>query len=293
MRWPVGLRRNNAGMGRITGQHQRAAGHGLIQRAGLRQRRGMPASNPKTRAAAVDAPQTAAAFRTALAALADPVRAQHSARYFKTGKGEYGHGDVFAGAKVPQTRAVVRTFRKMPLGEVKKLLRSKVHEERLGALLILVHQSQRGDNAHRQACFDLYMQNLRWVNNWDLVDSSAGQVVGAWLRDSGQSRAVLYKLARSKDLWERRVAMLACSHFIGAKESTDALAIATLLLHDPHDLIHKAVGWMLREVGGRVGLDELRGFLQRHAATMPRTALRYAIEKLAPAERKRWMAMAG
>ncbi len=180
-------------------------------------------------------------------------------------------------------------FKHLPLAEAGKLLASKVHEDRATALIILVDQfSAASDEATRGRIFRLYMKQLRHVDNWDLVDMSAETIVGGWLAD--KDRALLDTLADSKRLWTRRTAMLATFHYIKRGEAEDALRIATTLLHDPHDLIQKAVGWMLREIGKRVSPRHLRGFLKQHAATMPRTALRYAIERLPASERARWMA---
>jgi 3-methyladenine DNA glycosylase AlkD len=218
--------------------------------------------------------------------LADAKQAVVVAGFFKTGPGQYGEGDKFLGLRVPQVRAVAREFRDLPLKDVEKLLASELHEVRLCALLVLVDQYRRVE-AQRDAIYELYLRNMSRINNWDLVDSSAPQIVGAHL--SSRSRAPLKKLARSKSLWERRIAMIATQHFIRNGEVDDALAIAAILIDDTHDLIHKAVGWMLREVGDR-DPAALKTFLSEHAATMPRTALRYAIEHFSAAERKRWMA---
>ncbi len=231
---------------------------------------------------------TAESLRAALRAAADPVRAAGSARFFKSGKGEYAEGDVFLGVTVPEQRRLVRAAGAVPLSESLRLLEGGAHEERLVALLIMVRAFERGDERIRTAIAEAYLAHLRWVDNWDLVDSSAPYILGAWLL--ARDRKVLRRLARSTVLWERRVAMLATFAFIRAGEPSDALAIAEMLLHDSHDLIHKAVGWMLREVGKRVDVDVLRDFLRKHAHHMPRTALRYAIEHLSPAERKRWLA---
>ena len=210
------------------------------------------------------------------------------ARFFKCGPGEYGEGDRFIGLTVPAQRRVARQFRDLPLAEVDVLLHSPVHEERLTALFIMVDQFRRHE-ARRGGIVSLYLRRLRRVNNWDLVDSSAPQILGAWLLDKPRGR--LDRLARSRNLWERRVAIVATLRFIANGESADAIRIATLLLHDEHDLIHKATGWMLREVGKRASEEALRAFLARHAARMPRTMLRYAIERLPPRERARWLAL--
>jgi 3-methyladenine DNA glycosylase AlkD len=232
---------------------------------------------------------TAAAVRRALRAQADPVRAKNVARFFKCGPGEYGAGDRFIGVTVPAQRAIARRFSDLPLDEADTLLQSAIHEERLTALLILVRQFTRSnDERLRRRIFTLYRRRLRHIDNWDLVDSSAEHIVGGWLAD--KPRDPLETLARSPHLWSRRVAMLATFHDIKQGDHHSAVRIATLLVHDGHDLIHKAVGWMLREVGKRAGADALRTFLERHAATMPRTMLRYAIERLPAGERAAWMA---
>lgn len=218
---------------------------------------------------------------------ASPERAAGVARFFKTGKGEYGEGDVFIGCTVPEQRQVARHSRALPLAEAEKLLTSKVHEDRLTALLILVDQFRAAEDAARGRIFRLYMKRRAYINNWDLVDLSAAPIVGGWLE--GKDRALLDKLAGSKDLWSRRIAMIATFHEIKRGQADDALRIAERLLGDSHDLMHKAVGWMLREVGKRVSPTKLRAFLTQHAARMPRTALRYAIEHFSPAERQQWL----
>jgi 3-methyladenine DNA glycosylase AlkD len=232
-----------------------------------------------------------AAARAALHAQGDARRAKGVAAFFKTGPGEYGEGDVFLGVSVPTTRAIARAHADLSLSDLRALLASPVHEERMLALVVLVAQYERGDAAARAERFDFYLANLAGVNNWDLVDTSAAQIVGARVLAS-RDRRLLPRLARSKIMWERRVAMVATLAFIRAGDSATAFAIAELLLGDTHDLMHKAVGWMLREVGKRVDEGALRGFLEVHAATMPRTALRYAIERFSPAERKRWLGVA-
>jgi 3-methyladenine DNA glycosylase AlkD len=221
---------------------------------------------------------------------ARPDRAAGAMRFFKCGPGDYGEGDAFIAVTVPAQRAIARQFSDLPLGQVDRLLTSRIHEERLTALFILVHQFTRGDERVRRQIFTLYMKRLRFINNWDLVDSSAAQIVGGWLAD--KPRGLLDRLARSKPLWARRVAMIATLHYIQRGEHRDAIRIATILVNDTHDLIHKATGWMLREVGKRASDDALTSFLQRHAATMPRTMLRYAIERRPAAERRRWMNVA-
>jgi 3-methyladenine DNA glycosylase AlkD len=226
--------------------------------------------------------------QAALTKIASPERVAASMRFFKTGKGEYGEGDQFIGVSVPDQRKIARAFATLPLVETRKLLASKIHEERLVALFILVRQFEKGDVAEQHAIVDLYLASTARINNWDLVDSSAYQILGRWLltRDT----KLLCKLAKSKSLWERRIAMIATYAFTKRGQPAETFAIAELLLDDEHDLIHKAVGWMLREVGEKVDVDQLREFLDAHVAKMPRTALRYAIEKLPPAERKAWLA---
>jgi 3-methyladenine DNA glycosylase AlkD len=213
------------------------------------------------------------ALKRRLRKLADRDRAKHSLRFFKTGPGQYGEGDRFLGLTVPAMRRLVREFRALPLADAEALLASPWHEERLVALLILVAQYR-----HAPAeVYRIYLANTARINNWDLVDASAPHVVGAHLET--RSRKTLYRLAKSKSLWERRIAIIATQHFIRRNDFEDTLAIAHILLNDEHDLIHKAAGWMLREVGKR---DEsvLRAFLNEHAPAMPRTMLRYAIERL-------------
>lgn len=229
----------------------------------------------------------AATVRRALRAHADPARVAGVTRFFKCGPGEYGDGDRFIGVTVPAQRAVARRFRDLPLEDSEALLTSPIHEERLTALCILVDQFTRGDARTRGRIFRLYMRRLRFINNWDLVDTSAAPIVGAWLED--KPRTLLDRLARSPHLWSRRVAMLATFHYIHRGDHRDAIRIATILVNDRHDLIHKAVGWMLREVDKRASPAALTRFLERHAATMPRTMLRYAIERLPAAKRKLWM----
>lgn len=223
----------------------------------------------------------------ALKRLGDSVTADHSRQFFKTGKGQYGEGDRFLGIRVPVIRQQVKLFRDISLDETLILLRSPLHEVRLFALLMLVQKFSKGDERLRAAIHKTYLSNTRYINNWDLVDSSASAIVGGWLRE--RDRQPLYRLAKSKNLWERRIAMLATFDFIRHKEFDDALAIAELLLNDPEDLMHKAVGWMLREVGNRDARLE-KAFLKQHYKHMPRTMLRYAIEKFPEKERQRFLA---
>jgi 3-methyladenine DNA glycosylase AlkD len=218
--------------------------------------------------------------------IADPQRAKHSQRYFKTGKGEYGAGDRFLGITVPAVRALARQYRDLPLRDVERLLHSRWHEERLLALLLWVDRYRCGDAKQRQHIYKKYLRSIRYINNWDLVDSSAGQIVGEFLAD--QDKRVLFRLARSANLWERRIAVIASGYFIRNGRYTEILKIATMLSSDEHDLIHKAVGWMLREVGKR-DRPRLERFLIRYQASMPRTMLRYAIERLPAPQRRRYL----
>lgn len=215
---------------------------------------------------------TTSEARRRLRSFASRERAEVSRGFFRTGAGEYGEGDQFLGVTVPNLRIVTREFRDLPRDSVMELLHSAWHEERLLALLILVEQFRRDPDA----TYALYMANTAHINNWDLVDASAPAIVGGWL--ATRSRAPLRKLAKSRSLWERRIAIVATQRFIRDGEFNDTLEIAKLLLGDEHDLIHKATGWMLREVGKR-NHDVLVAFLDEHAREMPRTMLRYAIER--------------
>jgi 3-methyladenine DNA glycosylase AlkD len=229
-----------------------------------------------------------AEIRAQLRALANPAIAAHATRFFKTGPGEYGEGDGFLGIRVPVLRRVARERRAASVATMLALLRSPLHEERLLALLLLVAAFRRSDERGRERIYRGYARAIRrHVNNWDLVDTSAPDIVGHFLEH--RSREPLYALARSSNLWERRVAILATFWFIRRNDFADTLAIAELLLADEHDLIHKAVGWMLREIGNRDAKAAAR-FLERHYNRMPRTMLRYAIEKLPEAERRRYLA---
>jgi 3-methyladenine DNA glycosylase AlkD len=219
-----------------------------------------------------------------LRALGNPADAAFLAGFFKTGPGQYGAGDVLIGVRVPVIRKVAREFKDLPLSELERLLHSAIHEERLAALVILVTQAAKADAKTKKAIHDLYLANTKFINNWDMVDLSAPQLVGAYLAD--KSRRPLYRLARSSRLWDRRIAILATFHFIRLGEFADTLKIAEMLLGDREDLIHKAVGWMLREVGKR-DAAALEEFLARHCRTMPRTMLRYAVERFPAAKRRR------
>jgi 3-methyladenine DNA glycosylase AlkD len=226
-------------------------------------------------------------IRSELRSLADPEKAGLLSGFFKTGRGEYGEGDRFLGVVMPKVRRIVKAHRQAADEEVLSLLYSKYHEERMVALLILVDQYQRGDEPRKKAIYDLYLSNTARINNWDLVDLTAHHIVGAQL--FGKDGSILKKLARSENLWERRIAVLSTFHFIRYGDSREALKIAELLLRDPHDLIHKAVGWMLREVGKRCCMEHECRFLDAHAATMPRTMLRYAIERFPERLKSKYM----
>jgi 3-methyladenine DNA glycosylase AlkD len=219
-----------------------------------------------------------------LQSLADPVIAEHSQRFFKTGKGEYGEGDLFLGIRVPVIRKAVKKFKVVPLPSLKKLMKSEFHEIRLFALLSLVYQYERTDQ--KDEIYKIYLSHTKYINNWDLVDATAPNIVGDYLQDKDKS--LLYKLAESELLWERRIAIMATFKFIRSGQFRDILLISEILLHDNHDLIHKAVGWMLREVGNRDQFVE-EIFLKKHYKNMPRTMLRYAIEKFDEDKRQRYL----
>ncbi len=229
---------------------------------------------------------TAAEASKRLQALAVPEIAVHSAGFFKTGPGQYGAGDQFIGVRVPVFAELARQFRDLPLAQVEVLLHSPIHEERLLALLILVSIAAKADAAGKKRIFDLYLANVQCVNNWDLVDSSAPYLVGAYLMD--RNRKLLVRLAKSGNLWQRRIAIVATQQFIRRGDFRDTLTISRLLLNDREDLIHKATGWMLREVGKRHE-PTLEAFLQEHAAAMPRTMLRYAIERLSARKKQEFL----
>ncbi len=218
-----------------------------------------------------------------LKSLADGERAERSARYFKTGRGDYGHGDKFLGLRVPVIRQAVKQYRAATPATAARLLKSEYHEIRLFALLLLVSHFKHANAAGQEKIYRLYLNNTRHINNWDLVDSSAPYIVGAYLQD--KDRSILHQLAVSPSLWERRIAVLATFWFIRDGDFDDALRIAERLVGDPADLIHKAVGWMLREIGKRNRAAEM-AFLKEHHKNMPRTMLRYAIEKFGEQERR-------
>jgi 3-methyladenine DNA glycosylase AlkD len=216
-----------------------------------------------------------------------PERAKHSLRFFKTGPGQYGEGDLFYGTSVPEMRIVAKKYKSIGLDDIQELLHNRYHECRLVALLILVDKFEHSKNgSERKNFYEMYLDNTEHINNWDLVDLSAHKIVGKYLYDKDRER--LYELARSDDLWKKRISIISTAYFIGKKDFSDTLKISEILLHDKHDLIHKAVGWMLREVGKKDrGLEEK--FLMKHHRTMPRTMLRYAIEKFDDKKKKYYM----
>jgi 3-methyladenine DNA glycosylase AlkD len=214
---------------------------------------------------------------------------EHAARlqkYFKTGKGEYGEGDKFLGLRVPVTRKIAKKYSTISLSEASEFLKSPFHEERLFALFMLVDLFRRADEEDKKKIYDLYLKNTNYINNWDLVDASAVRIVGAYLFT--RDKKPIYDLIKSKNLWERRIAIMATSYFIVHNEFADTLKIAEILLNDKKDLIHKAVGWMLREIGKRDFVLE-ENFLRKHYEEMPRTMLRYAIEKFPEEKRKSYL----
>ena len=221
-------------------------------------------------------------LRKELCTIADRQAAEQLQRYFKTGAGEYGEGDRFLGVRVPRLRRLAKGYRTLPLDACTELLRSPWHEERLLALLIFVAQYRNGDAEVRSTIHERYLAHTRYVNNWDLVDASAEHLVGAHITPA--DTGLLFRLARSSTVWERRIAIMSTFYWIKRNEFAPTLAVAELLLADPHDLIHKAVGWMLREIGKR-DLPSEEAFLAAHYRRMPRTMLRYAVERF-PEERR-------
>lgn len=240
-----------------------------------------PASPRRGRADAIVAALRARASRAEAAALG---------RYFKTGPGEYGEGDQFLGLHLSTVSAIAKENLGLPVADLERLLESPFHEVRTTALSIMHQEAfrKRTVEGRRTELFDLYLRRHDRINNWDLVDLACRSVVGGYLMD--KPRDILYRLARSGNLWERRTAMVSCWTFIRARQTDDAVAIAEILLDDPHDLIRKATGWMLRSIG-EIDPPVLLAFLERHAASMPRTTLRYAIEKLPRDERAHWMSV--
>ena len=224
--------------------------------------------------------------RKQLRELGNPGRAEHSTRFFKTGPGEYGEGDRFLGLKVPDVRGVSRRCGDLTFANLRQLLKSPIHEERQLALFVLVLRFNKGDPSQQKKIYDFYIRNRHGVNNWDLVDGSAPHIVGGYLAD--KDRSILHRFAKSRDLWERRIAILATYHFIRHDDFDDTLRIAERLLNDREDLIHKAVGWMLREVG-KQDVKAEKAFLNKHYRRMPRTMLRYSIERFPERQRQRYL----
>ncbi|MFA4953510.1 MAG: DNA alkylation repair protein [Candidatus Pacearchaeota archaeon] len=218
----------------------------------------------------------------------NPEKAKVLRRFFKTGKGQYGEGDIFLGIQVPTQRQIAKKYFNLNFQEIQELLNSKIHEERLIALIILTNQYKKAkkDNFAKRQIFEFYIKNINNVNNWDLVDLSAPNIVGEFLQK--EDTGILRELAKSKNIWERRIAIISTYSFIRKRSFGEALIISDILLKDEHDLIHKAVGWMLREIGKR-NKNVLEIFLQQRHKEMPRTMLRYAIEKFPEEERKKWM----
>jgi len=227
-------------------------------------------------------------LKTELRSLANPEQAKKLQRFFKTGKGQYGEGDVFLGIKVPIQREIAKKYLDLNFQELQELLNSKIHEERLIALIILVNQFKKAkkDRLEQRQIFSFYLKNTHRINNWDLVDLSAPGIVGEFLQK--EDTGVLRQLANSGNIWERRIAVLSTFPFIKRRNFGESLAISEMLMKDEHDLIHKAVGWMLREIGKR-NKNVLEFFLSQRHKEMPRTMLRYAIEKFPEDERKKWM----
>ncbi len=227
-------------------------------------------------------------LRKDVQALANPKKAKLVQGYFKTGPGQYGEGDIFLGLTVPQSRTIAVKYKDLAYLEISALLKSKNHEERFIALVILINNYKYGNEKDRKKNYNFYLKHLRYINNWDLVDLSAHSILGAWLMD--KDRKMLLKLATSQNLWSRRIAVVATYHFIKyQKSSAWTFKIAEMLLNDKHDLIHKAIGWMLREIGKNISHEEEEIFLKKHYKQMPRTMLRYAIEHFDPALRQAYM----
>lgn len=218
-------------------------------------------------------------LQTDLKNLANKEKAVLLSRYFKIGKGEYAEGDIFLGVMVPQQRIIAKKYRELSLAGISELLKSGIHEYRLTSLFILCDQFKKNPD---KKYVDFYLKNTRYINNWDLVDLSSHKILGTYLID--KPKDMLYTLAVSKNLWEKRISIISTFAFIKHNDYKDALAIAEILLHDSHDLIHKAVGWALREIGNKDSKVE-EAFLQKHYKTMPRTMLRYALEKFPPKKR--------
>jgi len=221
-----------------------------------------------------------------LKSLGNQEKAKKHQQFFKTGPGEYGEGDVFVGVTVPELRKLAKEYKTITLKKVKQLLHSSIHEERLLSLFLLIHRYSEGDEPEKKRIYELYLKNTKFINNWDLVDSSAGHIVGAFLFD--KSKKPLYNLVKSNNLWERRISIISTFYFIKRNQYSDTLKISKILLSDKEVLIHKAVGWMLREVGKR-NMSVEEKFLKKYYKNMPRTMLRYAIEKFPEPKRQRYL----
>lgn len=230
---------------------------------------------------------TAQEITEALKALGNPDKAKHLSRFFKTGKGQYGEGDLFMGITVPEQRNIAKKYLYTDFEDLASLIDSPYHEVRLTALLIVVYKFEKTKSPDlRSQCVDFYLRHTRYINNWDLVDLTCYKLLGVWLEDKDRSQ--LHHWAVNGNLWEQRIAIVTCMHFIHQKDFSDFLTIADLLLHHPHDLIHKAIGWLLREVGKK-DKETLTAFLSTRYRTMPRTMLRYAIERFPEEERKAYL----
>ena len=225
-------------------------------------------------------------LKNELESLANKDKAEIYQRFFKTGKGEYGEGDIFMGITVPLQRKAAKKYLNLSVPKIQELLKSKIHEYRLTALFILINKYKKSNEAEKENLFNLYLENIKFINNWDLVDSSAHHILGDFLFE--KEKKILYDLANSNNLWKKRISIIATFNFIRKNEFEDALTIAEILLNDKHDLIHKAVGWMLREIGNR-DIKTEKKFLRFHYKKMPRTMLRYSIEKFPENKRKKYL----
>ena len=249
-----------------------------------------PKSRAKKKRAPTPGKSSATDILLALTRLGSTSAAAFAQRFFKTGVGQYGAGDLFLGIRVPVLRALVRDMKDAGLEVAAPLLKSGWHEARAVALMLLVRVFQQGDEKTQKRVYELYLKSTKLINNWDLVDMSAEHIVGPWLADKPALRErVLTRLAKSKSLWDRRIAILATFHYIKQGNVAETLRVAQLLLKDDEDLIQKAVGWMLREVGKRVSEEKEESFLKRHYRQMPRTMLCYAVERFAEPKRKRYL----
>lgn len=229
---------------------------------------------------------TAREIEKELNAHENPADAEFLQRFFKTGPGEYGEGDIFIGLRVPKLRAIAKKYQDLSLEEIEKLLDSPIHEHRLAAVIIMAERAKRAQETEKKGLYQLYLRRTDRINNWDIVDSSCRDVIGGYLMD--KPRDPLFKLARSPSMWERRIAMVSTWQFIRVNDLADTFKIAEMLLDDSQDLMHKATGWMLREAGKK---DEaqLKDFLDQYASVMPRTMLRYSLERLHPADKAHYM----